>query len=126
MNEAELKKIVDAWIKGQESTEGSPAREENWWAIDSVIDWAFDGKAELLWRFILLAYKREMSDTALSVLAAGPVEDLLSKFGASYIDSVEKLAKEDNRFNYLLGGVWQHSMDDAIWKRITTVRKTVW
>lgn len=37
-----------------------------------------------------------------------------------------QLAKEDERFNYLLGGVWQNTMSDEVWKRVQAARREVW
>ena len=127
MNDSELERIVEAWVAGQDAVEGSPAYKNNWWAISKVINWAIlDNEPELLWRFILATYNRELSDIARAVLAAGPLEDLLSRHGPDYIDLVEGLARKDARFNYLLGGVWRLDMTDEVWERIKAVRRETW
>ena len=126
MNDLELNRIVDAWIAGQDADQGTTTYESNWWASSQVMDWSLDGEAELLWRFILVAYKRDISDRVTAVLAAGPLEDLLAKHGPLYIDRVEQLAKDDGRFNSLLGGVWRNTMTDEVWGRVEAVRKEVW
>ena len=117
MQEAILTKIAGAWIAGLQAEENTPEYESHWWAID---------EPELLWRFILNVYKRDVPDKVSAVLAAGPLEDLLSYFGADYIDRVEKLAAEDQRFNWLLGGVHRLEMTDAVWSRVQAVRLEVW
>ena len=126
MNEAELQKVVDAWIAAANAESGSPEHTNNWWAVSQVFDWIYEDESELLWRFILAAYKRELSDKALAVLAAGPLEDLLSKFGPNYINRVEELAAGDEQFNWLLGGVWQLGMTDEVWARVQSARREVW
>lgn len=126
MNDNELNDLVEAWITAAEVAEGSPEDERNRLAADRVLDWMLDGEAELLWRFILTAYKHEMSPDAASLLAAGPLEDLLSKFGPTYIERVERLAEQDDRFNWLLGGVWRSEMTEEVWKRVQAVRREVW
>ena len=126
MGEIELNRIVDAWVAGQEAEGATPEHEANWWAVSQVMDWALEGEAESLWQFILLAYKRDISDMVVAVLAAGPVEDLLAKHGPDYIGRVERLARVDEKFNRLLGGVWRNNMTDEVWGRVQAARKEVW
>jgi hypothetical protein len=43
-----------------------------------------------------------------------------------FIERVEELARQDPNFNSLLGGVWQNTMTDEVWKRVQAARKEVW
>lgn len=122
----DLDKIVDAWIAATNAADGSPEYESNWWAIEQVMDWALDHQGEQLWQFITVAYKRDLSDKAVGMLAAGPLEDLLARQGPEFIDRVEELARKDPQFNYLLGGVWRNTMTDEVWQRVQTARHEVW
>src|SRR5437868_974780 len=107
MKDTGLDKIVDAWVAAQKAGQGTPEYQSNWWAISRVLGWAVpENEPELLWRFILAAYRRELSEHVFGMLAAGPLEDLLSGYGPKYIDGVEALAREDERFKLLLRGVW--------------------
>src|SRR5687768_2537237 len=126
MDEGELNHLVEAWIAGHESEDGTSEQERNWWAISQVMDWALDGEADRLWVFILTTYKQDLSDRVVSVLVAGPLEDLLAKHGPMFIERVEELARQDQKFNFLLGGVWQNTMTDEIWKRVQAARKEIW
>ena len=128
MDKSELQKVVDAWIAGQDAEEGSPEYKSNWWAIQRVIDWGvLNYKPELLWRFILAALQQELSDKVVPILAAGPLEDLLNKHGTDYIDRIEDLARKDEPFNHLLGGVWiDDTMTDEVQERLKSVRRDVW
>ena len=126
MDEPELNRVVEAWIAGHEAENGTPEHERNWWAVSAVMDWALNGEADRLWLFILTAYKRDMSERVVSVLAAGPLEDLLAKHGPMFIERVEQLARQDEKFNSLLGGVWQNTMSDEVWKRVQAVRRELW
>jgi hypothetical protein len=126
MDDAQLAEVVDAWIAGQSAERKSPEYETNWWAISEVSDWSLEGNGDLLWRFILAAYKRSLPDKVVAVLAAGPVEDLLAKEGPDYIDRIETLARQDPKFNYLLGGVWRNTMTAEVWQRVIAVRNHVW
>jgi hypothetical protein len=123
MEHDQLTKIVDAWVTAYGAEERSATRKENQWAVDEVNG----ATPAFLWEFILATYKRtDLSDLAISVLAAGPVEELLSYAGAEYIDRIEILARQDPAFNNLLGGVWQLNTPDAIWKRVEKVRLKSW
>lgn len=123
MNDVKLNKLVDAWVAGHEAERGGPEFRSKWWATSRVIWWGLpNGEPELLWRFILLTYRRELSEYAFGMLAAGPLEDLLSYYGPGYIDRVEALALKDERFKCLLRGVWRLSMTDEVWERVQAVR----
>ena len=126
MSELELNRVVESWVAGHECENGTPEHERNWWAVSQVMDWALDGEADLLWLFILTCYKRNISERVVSVLAAGPLEDLLAKHGPMFIERVEELARQDPKFNSLLGGVWQNTMTDEVWKRVQAVRNEIW
>jgi hypothetical protein len=123
MNEAELNAIVDAWVAGQEAEPGAPQYGSDWSAVSQVLGWAVPGsEPELLWRFILAAYRRQLSGHIFGMLAAGPLEDLLSYYGREYIERVEALAREDERFRLLLGGVWRLGMTEEVWGRVQSAR----
>jgi hypothetical protein len=122
----DLDEIVDAWVAAHNAEDRSAEYKSNWWAVEQVMDWALERQGEQLWRFITVAYKRDLSDRAVGVLAAGPLEDLLAKQGPEFIDRVEELARKDPQFNYLLGGVWRNTMTDDIWQRVQTARHKVW
>lgn len=126
MDEIDLTKIVDAWIAGEEAGDGTPRYKENWWAIEQVLDWSSGRETERLWQFVMMVYPRDVSEKTLAILAAGPLEDLLAYDGPNFIDRVEHLARRDEKFNWLLGGVWRNSMTDEVWERVQSVRKEVW
>lgn len=121
-----ISEIVDAWIAYQDLDELDSTRQKHWWAIQTVMDWRLERHSERLWQFVLNAYPRELSEIAKATLAAGPLEDLLSKFGEAYIDRIQELALKDDKFNDLLGGVWKSTMSDDVWQRIEQTRKSIW
>ncbi len=88
--------------------------------------WAIDGRHDDLWRFLQAAYPRLTRPNEVAYLAAGPLEDLLSKFGPAYIARVESLARSDTVFRDLLGGEWKSSMTEAVWARVQAVRGRAW
>jgi hypothetical protein len=54
----------------------------------------------------------------VGLLAAGPIEDLLSYHGAHFIEQVEQTACADERMQWALGGVWQLTMTDEFYARV--------
>ena len=87
----------------------------------SEFDWAVSDFPELAWQAILEAMDQPRMEAHLGKLAAGPLEDLLSKHGHAFIDRVELLARSNSKFAWLLGGVWQHTMPESIWLRVQAV-----
>jgi uncharacterized protein DUF6869 len=51
----------------------------------------------------------------LSLLAAGPLEDVI---GMETIDRIEREASADKRFHDLLGGVWYYRAPDVLKARL--------
>lgn len=123
MREREFQKLVDAWIARQEAEEDSPEYEKHKWAVYEVFDWHIRDQPELLWRFIVEAHKRGLSEWASGMLAAGPIEALLSTFGPNYIERIEGLAAKDEGFKSLLCGVWRLGMTDEVWVRLRAARR---
>lgn len=93
------------------------------WAHDVV--WAATANdASYALEVIFAIHELDLSIKEISLFAAGPVEDVLVNQGAVVIDEIERKAKEDPTFAFVLGGVWQHNMPDAIWDRILACRET--
>jgi hypothetical protein len=81
---------------------------------------------EIAWEAILRLLQRPLTDEQFSMLAAGPMEDLLCYHGAEVIERVEARAATDPKFRELLGGVWQRSTPADVWGRVETVRGEPW
>ena len=77
---------------------------------------------EAVWQAVLRIMQRELTEEQISVLAAGPVEDLLVHYGAQFIGRIEAEAKSSPAFAHLLGGVWQSDTPLEIWLRVETAR----
>ena len=95
----------------------------------STVDELVRQEPEVGWATILAILERidaEPSSRLFQVLAAGPVEDLLADHGETFIERVESEARNNPRFNLLLGGVWQNAMPDHVWKRVQACRTETW
>jgi len=64
---------------------------------------------------ILEVLKIETNPVLLSMLAAGPLEDVISM---ATIDRIEREAAVDQRFRHLLGGVWYFSASEELKARL--------
>ena len=112
--------LVRGWIEHfrSGSEELSPAYIE---MEDAVQD-----DPERAWQLILAILRQDQSDSVISCLAGGPLEDLLVYHGAELIDRVEKLAQIDQDFSRLFGGVWRNDIPDEVWRRVASVRRETW
>ena len=110
-------RFARAWIAelSGESAESEPSVGEK------VVMMTFTARPEHQWRFILAALAHA-SEGELCHIAAGPLEDLLSKHGAEYIDEVERRAEVDPKFARMLSGVWRLTMSDDVWVRVEALQ----
>jgi hypothetical protein len=119
MKQDELCSLADAWISYWHAPKGSLERETNAWATD-LYDLECNDP-ETLWLLILEIHHRDQSIVIQQVLSAGPIEELLARHGENFIDRIEAEARKDPLFATVLGGVWQNSMSDEVWKRLQSV-----
>jgi len=97
-----------------------------WFGGEHTMFDACTEEPETAWLAILQILQRGLTEEQTELLAAGPLETLLSWHGAVFIDRVEDQARSDPRFNHLLGGVWRQEMPEEIWGRVEKARKQVW
>jgi hypothetical protein len=113
-----LEYLAECWARGWSS---DPAeKEECEWACMEPVDDAREDP-ERAWQFILLAIETPVCAPHLGILAAGPLEDLLSHHGAEFIDRIEEEARANPHFAHVLGGVWQFQMTEDVWSRVQGV-----
>ena len=124
MSPAEIAELADTWLAhvcATAYTSDRGNRNDPSGSFEKVWDICREDP-EAAWSFILYTLADRRSEDVLSILAAGPLEDLLAKHGDRIIERVELEARRNPRFAMLLGGVWQNVIDDAIWQRV----KAVW
>ena len=100
-------------------------REDNFWACEAF-DEISRTNPELCWELIVQTLHTPHVESVEGVLAAGPLEELLARFGPEFIDRVENKAAEDAEFKLLLGGVWRNSMTEDVWARVQNCRSEPW
>lgn len=74
------------------------------WATELMVHLTED-EPGVAWDLIVDLVERAPDDDALGWVAAGPLEGLLCKHGPDFIDPVEVLARDDERFRKCLAGV---------------------
>ena len=112
-----VESIVEAWLTFQRTPETAPEwreRREDALKFSEICA----NEPESAWEAIITITQRETDDDILGVLAAWPLEDLLSLHGEDFIERVETEAQRDPRFRRVLEGVWQDRMSDDVWKRV--------
>jgi hypothetical protein len=111
--------LIDCWLDSQ--SRDAILAEQNYWAA-MWLGGLENDDPELAWKFLVLAAADDrFSNENLGLLAAGPLEGLLSKRGHHFIDRVEQEAATSKRFAWMLGGVWQAEMTEEIWQRVNLV-----
>jgi hypothetical protein len=112
--------LVPAWIRLHYSKRGTLQHEEDFWALEMIGCLVWE-QPELAWSIILDILAADSSPRILGYLAAGPLEDLLTKHGERFVDKVEKEARRNPMFRELLVEVGKNGMPKNIWHRIQSV-----
>ena len=110
------KELADMWIEYHHTND------EDLFAAFTKVDDLVTNNAERAWHMILVILIKDNSDTILSNLAAGPLEDLLVQHGDQVIDRVEAKTKQDPNFTKLIMDVCQNAMPEDIWLRVETLQ----
>ena len=121
LTDAEWDDFAEAWLR-QIRGSGSEDDDE---IGQSVVLMNFTASPESQWSFLVKAVAHAQSEDELGHIAAGPLEHLLGKHGASMIDRVEQLAATDEKFARMLTGAWRYMMSDSVWQRVQALQARV-
>ncbi|MDI1264484.1 MAG: hypothetical protein PS018_14610 [bacterium] len=105
--------LARAWI--EEYSKSDRDRDDN---FSAMMDYERDLREEdpdKAIDLIVEILKIETNPVLLSLLAAGPLEDVISM---ETIDRIEREASADKRFHDLLGGVWYYRASDELKARL--------
>ncbi len=88
------------------------------WATELLFD-KISNDPETAWALVLELIENAPENDALGWVGAGPLEDLLSERGADFIERVEVLARQNDRFRDCLASVWGWSrMPPEVYSRM--------
>jgi len=118
MKDVELEKIADNWIEAhlkEESTE-----------FDEIF--SDDNPDEYLDIILTILDKIDanIENKLFSLLAAGPLEDLLQDNGTKVINRVVVLARQSPQFRKLLNGVWDSEFDKSVKLELSKYMENRW
>lgn len=133
MTTDERAKLIAAWIehhtrevvRDDHNVFRERKGQDNFWAFEEM-DHLCRSQPDLCWDLILQILETPHHESIETALAAGPLEDLIAKHGARFIERIESRAKTDAKFKDLLGGVWQNETPKELWARVEAVRGQVW
>ncbi len=108
------------WAKRAADQSDDPKQNDDLIGFDEF-DWVVREHPEHAWQCIVAAVADPRIEPYVGILAAGPMEDLLSYFGEQFIDRVELEAKQNPAFASMLGGVWRFQMSSEVWERVQAV-----
>jgi hypothetical protein len=116
-NSDEIEAWIAAYIEAQSLKKPINPDHQCWWAVERFMDMNTFEQAQAGWCAILGILHRQPPEQVLSMLAAGPLEDLIHYWGPDFIDRIEQTASDDVQFRNLLNRVWESSSAD-IWRRV--------
>jgi len=122
MEPAELNRLADAYVERytnqfQWGSDGVLRETDlNWWAWEEFERLTHEAPEEG-WAAILAVVERTEDEYTLSILGAGPLEDLIEYHGPAFIERIEERARTDVRFRSVLQCVWRSSTPD-VWARV--------
>jgi len=109
-------KIVQLWLD-----ESRHRRKEDD-GIIALADLAFHAP-ERLWAVALeiLELLNDDEELLIASIGAGPLEDLLKRYGDDFVDRIIERARQNRRFRVAASCVWPSRIDPAIWQRLQAV-----
>jgi len=105
--------LARAWV--EQYSKSARDRDDNFFAMMDYERELREEDADKAIDLIVEILKIETNPVLLSLLAAGPLEDVISM---ETIDRIEREAAADKRFHDLLGGVWYYRAPDELKARL--------
>jgi hypothetical protein len=94
-------------------------------AMQRITMMTFLSKPELQWEVILEAIQQATDDEDLGHIAAGPIEGLLGRHGAAWIDRFEAETNQNPKLARAITGVWKYMIKDDVWERVKSLKSIV-
>ncbi|MEO8242953.1 MAG: DUF6869 domain-containing protein [bacterium] len=97
--------LATAYLKHIGEPEPQNASDDGFWAWECSRELSQSWPDQCL-QFVQWCLRDLTGPHQASVVAAGPLEDLIALHGGAVIDRIEALARQSDRYRYLLSGVW--------------------
>jgi hypothetical protein len=120
MNAGPLQHLADGWLNYHRSARANASTpvSDELFDFAVAVDELVRNDPERAWLAIQLIFAGCRDDLERACLAAGPLEDLLTKHGSAFIERVERAASSNRDFRELLVGVWRNGMAYPVWNRL--------
>lgn len=92
----------------------------HWWAFDALDDLCRDNP-EKAWLVVAALVEAADTEELLGAVGAGPLEDLLSEHGATFVDRAETEARTNAKFAAALRNVWLSEQGSETTKRLLAI-----
>jgi hypothetical protein len=102
-----IEAVSAAWIRFNATQE-----EKDEWVLNPVAEWIDEGRVDVVWRLVL-ALCAEVDEGDLSMIAnigAGPLEEMIVKFGDTAVDLIEPAVNANPNLLKALAAVWRFDM----------------
>lgn len=113
--------IASAWIQNCRDTIrfgiDSAQADSTFWAFQALDQLCSSQPDEAL-DIVLLILHTQPEERVLYNLAAGPLEDLVTRNGLQIISRIEQIASVDSAFLHLIGGVWSDRAPSEVQERL--------
>ena len=92
----------------------------HWWAFDALDNLCRDSP-EKAWLVVAALVEAADTEELLGAVGAGPLEDILSEHGATFVDRAETEAHTNTRFAAALRNVWLSEHESETAKRLLAI-----
>lgn len=112
--------LAKAWIESCSLPRGSTEKEARRWAVEKVSSLSLRSPKEC-WEVVLDIVSATDDEWVLTILGAGPIEDMLSSNPEETIAMIERDAPQNSKLRYALANVWQSDTPDDVWNRLQAI-----
>lgn len=117
-------RLAERWLGYLRATlpDDAPQDHPDFWTFSLLVDLAREAP-DLCLDVVLAALPLCQTPEELALVAAGPLEDVITEHGAAVIARIELEAPGNARLRLALSGVWpQGSAGTALWSRVQAAR----
>jgi hypothetical protein len=111
-------KLAQDWISTFATVPEGPAESNPFRVFEALVT----GDPLYAWHLIREVVRLDLTKRSWDILAAGPLEDLLSQHGTKIIDYIADDIEEDAALRELLQGVRKFDTSPAVWARVKARR----